>query len=131
MKGVYVYGMNLVIVNKESWNIFLPFGSTQNASLKRQLTIKWIENKLHLITFRRSRTGGCFQSVETFRLLMRTLLPYGGKKMYLNPFGVSVFLRWKCCHAISPFLNFDLSECVDLLEAVEGIEEEVWASRFP
>ena len=27
--------------------------------------IKWIENKLHLITFRRSRTGGCFQSVET------------------------------------------------------------------
>ena len=29
------------------------------------------------------------------------------------------------------FTLFDLSECVDLLEAVEGIEEEVWASHFP
>ena len=66
---------------------------------------------------------------------MRTSLPCGGKKMYLNPFGVSVFLQWKLYRAISPslneiFLNFDLSVSVDLLEAVEGIEE-VSPSHFP
>ena len=63
---------------------------------------------------------------------MRTWWPCDGKKMYLNPFGVPLFLLWNCYRAISPSLNQIFQNLwVRLLRAAEGIEEGVWAPVLP